>query len=329
MTPADQEPATRVVVLGPNLELRRQLRQRLTVCGIDVVGESSIAAFSRSLAQGTDVLLVCLDGADDAELDELDRVSGERNEPMVFFESATPDDRTLARLSEKLRAAADESRHAGQAVPPPTVPAVEPESNEELPVWVLGASFGGPQALTEFLGNLPTPPAAALIVAQHIGDDFAEVLAQQLHRATQLNVTCAAPRMPLHAGRVYVAPIRSRLAIDTAGRFELYGDHRTDSLYTPNIDEIMATVAARYGHLSGGIIFSGMASDGAEGARAIHRAGGCVWAQDEASSTMASMPETASATGTVSLRAPPVELAARLPEHVDALINRHRPEQTA
>jgi len=330
VTPVNEQGPTRVVLLGPDLDLRRRLRQRLTICGIEIVGESSIAAFSRSLAHGADALLVCLEGADDAELDALDRVSGERAEPMVFFESDHLDDKMIARVSQKLRAAANESRRAETAVPQPAYdPVVEPDSAEALPVWVLGASFGGPQALTAFLGALTEPPPAAFIVAQHIGDDFAEVLAQQLHRVTQLNVTCAAPGMLLHPGRVYVAPIRSRLAIDERGRFQLYGDHSADALYTPNIDEIMATIAARYRQLSGAIVFSGMASDGAQGARAIQDAGGCVWAQDEASCTVASMPETASATGAVTRRGPPERLASELPRHINNLIKRYRPEQTA
>lgn len=330
MTSTDEEGPTRVVLLGPDLDLRRRLRQRLTICGIEIVGESSIAAFSRSLAHGADVLLVCLEGADDGELDALDRVSGERAEPMVFFESAELDDKMMARLSEKLRVAANESRRAEVSIPEPAPgPGVERESLEALPVWVLGASFGGPQALTSFLSGLSEPPPAAFIVAQHIGDDFAEVLAQQLHRVTPLNVTCAAPGMLLQPGRVYVAPIRSRLAIDARGRFQLYGDHSADALYTPNIDEIMATVSARYGRLSGCIVFSGMASDGAQGARAIHAAGGSVWAQDEASSTVASMPETAASTGAVTKRGSPEHLASELPGHLDKLMKRHWPEQTA
>lgn len=330
VTPDNEDVPVRAVLLGSDLNIRRQLRQRLTTCGAEIVGESSVAAFSRSMASGADVLLVCLEGADDADLDALDRVSGERAEPMVFFEGAELDDKMVARLTDKLRAAARESRRSQASPPEPaTEAAVEPSVPEAIPVWVLGASFGGPQALSAFLGALPTAPPAAFIVAQHIGDGFAEVLAQQLHRITQLNVVCAAPGMPVNPGRVYVAPIRSRLAIDERGRFKLHGDHRETSAYTPNIDEIMSVVAGRYGRLSGGIIFSGMASDGAEGALAIHRAGGSVWAQDQGSCAVASMPDRACDSGVVSHRASPEALARALPNHLDNLISRHRHEKTA
>lgn len=330
VTPGDEQLAVRAVLLGSDLAVRRRLRQRLTTCGTEVVGESSVAAFSRSMAEGADVLLVCLQGADDAELDALDRVSGERAEPMVFFEGAELDDKMAARLADKLRAAAGESRRAQQGIPVPAPePKLEPDGPHALPVWVLAASFGGPQALSAFLGALPTAPPAAFIVAQHIGDGFAEVLAQQLHRITQLNVVCAAPGMPVNPGRVYVAPIRSRLTIDERGRFKLHGDYRESSVYTPNIDEIMAVVARRYGRLSGGIVFSGMADDGSDGVQAIHQAGGTVWAQDQASCAVASMPDRACDTGAISYRASPEALALELPEYLGKRNNQHGHEQTA
>lgn len=330
VTPADDECPVRAVLLGPDLAARRRLRDGLTNCGLDILGESSVSAFSRSLAQGADVLLVCLEGADDAELDALDRVSEERAEPMVFFEGAALDDRTIARLSEKLRIAAGESRRAlGHTPAPATLSEPDARPAEGLPVWVLGASFGGPQALSAFLAAMPTPPPAAFIVAQHIGDGFAEVLAQQLHRSTKLNVVCAAPGMPVNPGRVYVAPIRSRLVIDERDRFKLGGDYEGESAYVPNIDEIMMTVARRYGDLSGAIVFSGMASDGAQGAGAVRAAGGTVWAQDAASSTVASMPDEAAARGAVSYRAAPETLATELSTSLEAQAKNHWPEQTA
>jgi len=331
VTRANDGAPPRVVLLGPDLRLRQRLRQRLTRRDIEIVGESSIVAFTRSLAPGCDVLLVCLAGADDAELGALDRVAGERVEPMVFFESPDPDDTMIRRLADKLAAAASESRRA--ASEPAVTPASEPEladaNPDDMAVWVLAASFGGPEAIAEFLASLPETPRAAFLVAQHIGDGFAEVVAHQLHRSTKLNVMCAAPGMPLHAGRVYVAPIRERLSIDEAGRFQLFGDQPPDSVYAPSIDDIIKTVAARYRGLSGAIIFTGMASDGANGAQLMRDLGGTVWAQDPESCAASSMPDTAFATGAVSHRGPPQRLAMDLSAHIDTLNPNHQSEQTA
>lgn len=41
--------------------------------------------------------------------------------------------------------------------------------DDPMPVWVLGASIGGPQAVKEFLAKLPAGTPAAFVVAQHIG----------------------------------------------------------------------------------------------------------------------------------------------------------------
>lgn len=324
----DRADGVRVALIGPDLAQRRHLRALLAGHGVDIVSEARLASFSRAQAQGVDVLLVSLEGADDADLDALDRVADERDEPMVFFEAMVLDAATVRGIVRKIEAAALESRRAGGPSKPRALRPLPASGDGRFPVWVLGASFGGPEALTRFLGELPPAPDAAFIIAQHIGDGFAEVLAQQLHRASPVPVVCAAPGMPLHAGRVYVAPIRHRLVIDGRGRFqqgELYGDRST---YTPCIDAIMFEVAARYAHRAAAVVFSGMGDDGARGVRAVRDAGGRVWAQDAGSCAIDSMPNEAAATGTVDRRGPPECLARWLAGELDT-DNRGAADKTA
>ncbi|RYZ94878.1 MAG: chemotaxis protein CheB, partial [Moraxellaceae bacterium] len=82
--------------------------------------------------------------------------------------------------------------------------------------------------------------------------------------------------------------------------------------YSPSIDQVTANVARVYRQRSGIIIFSGMGDDGAASCRLIKQQGGKVWVQSPEQSTIASMPEAAIATGTVSFAGTPPELADAL-----------------
>lgn len=185
-------------------------------------------------------------------------------------------------------------------------------------VWVLGASFGGPEALKRFLTAMPAIPNAAFIIAQHIGDGFVDVLASQLNRSTKFHVTPAANGAQLENGKILVAPTRETVNIDPSGRVFLRPD-KINRPYTPSIDAVMKEVAERFGANSGAIIFSGMGDDGAEGCRHIARAGGVIWAQDSASCAIDSMPNCARKTGTVRRNGSPEALAHALVQHMNAL----------
>lgn len=180
----------------------------------------------------------------------------------------------------------------------------------QVPVWVLGASIGGPQAIKEFIAQLPATTPAVFIVAQHIGTGFVELLASQLDRVTALEVRAAENGLSLRAGQIVVAPVEQRLTFSD-GKVELQPNRRK-SVYSPSIDEVMTEVARAFGANAHAVVFSGMGSDGVEGARAIVAAGGSVWAQEATSCVISSMADAVRDAGVVSTSAAPVELARGL-----------------
>jgi chemosensory pili system protein ChpB (putative protein-glutamate methylesterase) len=182
-------------------------------------------------------------------------------------------------------------------------------------VWVLGASIGGPQAVKQFISALPADLPVALVLAQHIGSGFVELLAAQLRRVTELEVSAAEDGQTLRHGQLVVAPVEHRMVIVEGGRVELQPISER-SVYSPSIDRVMADVAARYGANSGAIVFSGMGNDGVQGSQAIVERGGIVWAQNAASCVISSMADSVRAAGLASHSGTPDELAASLVEHV-------------
>ncbi len=209
------------------------------------------------------------------------------------------------------------------------VPAVE--SFEEVPVldepapaaapgaqrvWVLGASIGGPQALKEFLAELPAGLPVGFVLAQHIGSGFVNLLADQLGRVTALDVFGAQDGLVPGLGQVLVAPVEERLSFDADGCVRLLPVERR-GVYSPSIDDVMTAVAQQYGADAGAIVFSGMGNDGLAGSRAIVEGGGTVWAQDASTCVISSMADSVRGAGLASVTAPPRELARLLLDTVE------------
>lgn len=327
-----EDTRVRLGILGTSLMGRPDLREGLADNGLQIVVEETLSTFLTDIEHQSqvDVLLVDLEQADDDDLDILDALLEHSPVPMVFHEE--PGRSGNAAWMRRLAAKISDAARAPVTPPPKAKPVVEQAPVQKAParparptaplkpikglkVWVLGASFGGPEALKRFLTNVSeVPKDVAFIIGQHIGDGFVEVLASQLNRATAFKVVPAASGMQLESGTIYVAPVRERLRIDAQGvlRLEKETEPRT---YMPSIDAIMEEVAERFGTESGAIIFSGMGNDGTEGCQAIARAGGLIWAQEAGSCAIDSMPSCARATGLVRRNGAPEDLARAMVQH--------------
>lgn len=298
--------ALRVAVLGGDAGRRDRLRSGLRRAGFSVPFEGPVASYLQRAARlvPPDLLLVGLEHDDEDDLGALDALL-ELQEPMLFSDALYREETAAAleRLVEKIQLAVAQWRER----PAPLPPAAEP-GPDAFPVWVLGASFGGPEMVKRFLGSLNGPPRGALLLAQHIGAGFAEVLAAQLDRC------CPFPVVAIGEGTL--------LHITPEQRFHLVAEESAEDLCQPSIDAAMEEVARRFPRRCGAVVFSGMGDDGRRGCEAVGRAGGTVWAQDSASCAIDSMPLNARATGWVTRVATPESLAAEL----DAL---WRPEPPA
>jgi two-component system, chemotaxis family, protein-glutamate methylesterase/glutaminase len=157
--------------------------------------------------------------------------------------------------------------------------------------WVVAvaASAGGLQALRTLLGGLPETFPAAILVVQHLEPTRESQLAEILDRDTPLNVTQATARELIRAGNVYIAPPDYHLVVGAHGRIGLTKDAKV-RFSRPSADVLFLTVAEKYGDRAIAVVLTGSGTDGAAGAAAIHKAGGIVIAQDEATSTHFSMP---------------------------------------
>jgi chemotaxis response regulator CheB len=190
----------------------------------------------------------------------------------------------------------------------------EAQEPSELNVWVLGASLGGPQAVRQFLAAISEALPVAFILAQHIGANHINLLAEQLNRVSAFTVIPGKNGHRLRHGEVILTPADKEISFTDDGYLALK-PAQPGAIYSPSIDNVMATVAKTFGDRAGTIVFSGMGDDGAQGVEAIAEHQGIVWAQDIASCVVSSMPDHARKTGKVSFSATPEKLAEALYTH--------------
>lgn len=178
-------------------------------------------------------------------------------------------------------------------------------------VWVLAASTGGPAAVKDFLKQLPAELNIAFVYVQHIDSGQAETLVKMMTSAGRYAVSIAKQGSVLSDNTITVVTADRSVNIHDNGTL-VVSKNPWGGCYSPSIDQVTANVARVYRQRSGIIIFSGMGDDGAASCRLMKQQGGKVWVQSPEQSTIASMPESAIATGTVSFIGTPSELADAL-----------------
>jgi two-component system, chemotaxis family, protein-glutamate methylesterase/glutaminase len=160
---------------------------------------------------------------------------------------------------------------------------------------VIGASTGGPQALSIVLKSLvPAIEHVPVFIVLHIPPEFAEVIASHIERVTNKPTHPAKHGDEVRKGHIYISPGSVHLAISRFGEGATVAllDEPPENFCKPSVDVLFRSAARAYGEQVIGIILTGMGSDGLAGSRAIVAAGGMIIAQDAASSTVWGMPRS-------------------------------------
>ena len=182
------------------------------------------------------------------------------------------------------------------------LPATAPRKSALLVPKVMiavASSTGGPGALLHILSRLPGTFCGALLIAQHMAPVFTRTFAARLDRTTALTVQEAKEGDVVHAAHVYVCPGGLCMEVRRDGnnsRIAL-GPPTESDRYVPSGNRLMRSAAAVSGVRALGLVLTGMADDGLEGARAIRKAGGTVIVESEESAIVYGMPGAVAAAG--------------------------------
>ncbi|HEB57055.1 MAG TPA: chemotaxis response regulator protein-glutamate methylesterase [Gammaproteobacteria bacterium] len=168
----------------------------------------------------------------------------------------------------------------------------QPESVVMPPLLVIGASTGGPAALAAILGRLPQDFSAAVVIVQHVDEQFTDSFADWLNLQSSLPVRRAKQGDYPQTGQVLIAGGQNHLILRKSGCLD-YVSEPQDYPYRPSVTVFFESAARCWPTDVTGILLTGMGRDGAQGLLALRKNGFHTIAQDEASCSVYGMPRAA------------------------------------
>lgn len=167
------------------------------------------------------------------------------------------------------------------------------EQTSGMPYLVaIGSSTGGPAALAKLLAELPSGFGAAIVIIQHIDQEFAAGLAEWLGTFTKLKVNIAVAGQTPLPQNVYLAASNDHLVITREMKFK-YTDEPLNLPYRPSIDVFFESVYRNWPGKGAAVVLTGIGRDGAQGLLALKNKGWDTMSQDKESCVVYGMPKAA------------------------------------
>ncbi len=192
-------------------------------------------------------------------------------------------------------------KYSVQNIEKPKVPVVAPAPVTAVPyrptttptVLVIGASTGGPQALSTLFATLPPTFPAPILVVQHMAATFTRLFAQRLAQSCAIPVSEGADGDLVRPGCVVIAPGDYHMELGKNGEQITVSLNQApqQNFCRPSLDPLFVSAARQYGRRVLAVVLTGMGHDGLRGCQAVRDAGGQVLVQDEASSAVWGMPK--------------------------------------
>lgn len=200
--------------------------------------------------------------------------------------------------------------------PGPSEPCSTPAQADRL--VAIGASAGGPAALATILKGLPADFPAAVVVIQHVDEQFAAGMASWMNQYSALPVRLAREGDHPVTSAVLLAGTNDHLVLKDRDRLG-YTPEPSDYVYRPSVDVFFQSVNRLWPRAAMGVLLTGMGRDGALGLKALRDKGHYTIAQDQASSAVYGMPKAAAALDAAVDILPVADIAQKL---IDRLARR-------
>lgn len=182
---------------------------------------------------------------------------------------------------------------------------------DKYPLIAIGASAGGPAAVSIILEGLPRNFSSPVVLIQHIDAQFAPSMAAWLNEKSHLPVRIANQGERPLPGTVLMAGTNNHLALVDSNTLGYVNEPRQLS-YRPSVDVFFDSVIRHWQGTSAGVLLSGMGRDGAQGLRRMRDAGAFTIAQDHDTCAVYGMPKVAAELGAAKKILPIHEIAGEL-----------------
>jgi two-component system chemotaxis response regulator CheB len=185
---------------------------------------------------------------------------------------------------------------------------------ERAKVVMIGASTGGPRAVTDLLCALPANFPVPVAVVVHMPPGFTEAFARRLNERAALEVREAHHGLPMVPGRVVVGRAGLHLKFRRSGDdvIATLASEPTDLPHRPAVDELFASAALEWGAGVLAVVLTGMGNDGLEGSRKVHAAGGRILTESAATAVVYGMPRAVTEHGLAEAELPLHAMAAAI-----------------
>jgi two-component system chemotaxis response regulator CheB len=194
-------------------------------------------------------------------------------------------------------------------------------------ILAIGASTGGPRALSTVIESFPADFPLPIVVVQHMPPLFTRSLAERIASRSALRCLEGVDGAPLEPGTVWIAPGNWHMTVVKNGpdvALRLTGEPPENSC-RPSVDPLFRSVADAYGASALGVLLTGMGQDGLLGARRLYERHGRVLVQDESTSVVWGMPGAVARAGLASKIVPLPEMAGEILKYVSAAGRRRAP----
>lgn len=156
-------------------------------------------------------------------------------------------------------------------------------------VIVVGASAGGMNALSEFVGQLKTGMDAAVFIVMHLSrTSISDFLYHKLNPLTGLQCEIATEGAAIQKNHIYIALPNLHLLVKK--NKIILGRGPEENRWRPSIDVLFRSAAAAYNTRTIGVVLTGLLDDGTTGMLAIKRSGGTCIVQDPNEAEYPDMP---------------------------------------
>jgi len=168
---------------------------------------------------------------------------------------------------------------------------VTTEQGSPRSILAIGASTGGPKAVTGIIKSLPQDFSGAIFIVQHISSGFAKGFAHWLDIESSIPVRLAEHGDKPITGTALVAPTDCQMILEN-GVIQIIDAPAVNSC-RPSIDVFFESLASSKGSATVGLLLTGMGRDGAQGLLRLKECGAFTIAQDEQSCVVFGMPKAA------------------------------------
>lgn len=157
---------------------------------------------------------------------------------------------------------------------------------------VIGASFGGMEAIKKVVTGLPENFKIPIAVVLHIGNNNINTYMSLLNSSSHYTVKEAEEKEMVKEKTVYFAPPNYHLLVEEDFSFSLSTDEKIN-YSRPAIDVLFETAAWTFKDKLIGILLTGSNQDGAAGLKTIKDYGGITIVENPETAFAKTMPEAA------------------------------------